>query len=510
MRRTGLSTGLLAARFVAFIRRHRLFAPGARVIAAVSGGVDSMCLLHLLLAVRERLVLEVEVAHFNHRLRGRHSTRDAAFVREAAARSGLAFHLGVARPFTAAERRGRSLQELARAARLGFLLGLARTRRAVVALGHQADDQAETLLMRFLAGAGPAALGGIPPASHGGALVHPLLGIRRAEIEAWLTARTLAHRTDHTNRSTRYLRNRVRLRLLPALTREYNPRLVERLGSLATILRRDQEFLEEQAREMLGRAAVSRRAIFFPAALLDVTHPALLSRAVLAGLRRLAAGGRGAIHDRDSSGADFSSRHLEALLAGVTGSRRWNLPGGILARRDAAGLELTLENRRQSPPLGELPLPLVGTVELRGAAGSITASVARRPPSFDPRAIGADRHRAVFDRDKILPPLVVRARRPGDRFRPLGGAGEKKLKAFLIDCKVPVAERERIPLVCDRSGIVWVAGIRPSEQCRVDAGTRRLLRLTFVRTSKKDRGADDPGGIVRPSRGGFSTARGSS
>lgn len=467
--------GVLLIKFRKYVARHRLFAPGMRVIAAVSGGADSICLLHLLLAARERLGITVEAAHFNHRLRGRESDRDAAFVRETAARLGIAFHAGVSPVFTAAVRRERSLQELAREARLGFLLDLARRRRAVVALGHHADDQAETMLMRFLAGAGPAALGGIPPASHGGALVHPLLGLRRAEIEAWLAAHGLRYRTDRTNRSPRYLRNRVRRDLLPALLRDYNPRLVERLGALAALLRRDNECLESLAREILGEADVTRRAVVFPAALIARTHPAVLARAVLAALRRLALARR-----RASGDADFSSRHLEALLARGAGSRSWDLPGGILARRDGTGLALTLARGQGTlPALGVTALPLPGRIALAGDAGSITARVVRRPAVFVPGGRGCDPRRTVLDRDKVQPPLFVRGRRPGDRFRPFGRAGEKKLKAFLIDLKVPAAARDRIPLVCDRDGIVWVAGIRPCERCRVDGGTKRLLRLSF-------------------------------
>ena len=245
----------LLPEFLAYTARHRLIPAGSRVIAAVSGGADSTCLAHLLLAARERLGITLEIAHFNHRLRGRQAERDAAAVEAMARRLGLRFHLGLGDAFTPQQRRSASVQELARDMRLGFLLGLARRRRAIVALGHTGDDQSETMLMRFLAGAGPAGLGGIPPASHGGRLVHPLLFARRAAIESWLAARGVPWRTDPTNRTRRYLRNRLRLDLLPLIAREYNPRIVERLCALA----RDAAARRRLHRDARGAPARGRR-----------------------------------------------------------------------------------------------------------------------------------------------------------------------------------------------------------------------------------------------------------
>ena len=232
-------------------------------------------------------------------------------------------------------RRSASVQELARDMRLGFLLGLARRRRAIVALGHTGDDQSETMLMRFLAGAGPAGLGGIPPASHGGRLVHPLLFARRAAIESWLAARAVPWRTDPTNRTRHYLRNRLRLDLLPVIAREYNPRIVERLCTLAEMLRRDADFIETHAARLLEVAAAGPRRYAFTSELLAATHPAVLSRALLLALRAVA-----------RLPADFSSRHVEALLAPGTGARSWDLPGGVSCRRDGAGLVLAPRDGR--------------------------------------------------------------------------------------------------------------------------------------------------------------------
>jgi len=442
------------------------------VIAGVSGGADSTCLLHLLLLARARLGLTVEIAHFNHRLRGRRSERDAAAVQAMALRLGLRFHLGQAEPAAKRQSRSASAQEIAREARLGFLLGLARRRRALVALGHTADDQSETMVMRFVAGAGPAGLGGIPPASHGGRLVHPLLFARRRAIESWLVERGVRWRTDHTNRTRRYLRNRVRLDLLPLIAREYNPRLVERLGGLAEQLRRDNDFIQEHAARLLEAAAAGSRRYAFSPEVLAATHPAVLSRALVAALRSLA-----------PTATDFSSRHVEALLAPGSGARSWDLPGDVSCSRDGAGLVIA---RRADAARAGIAKPAALDVPGRVTFGSGAVVSARSracPAGFDPRLFGADPLRVAIDRGAVTPPLLVRARRPGDRFQPLGLPGEKKLKELLIEAKVPAGSRADVPLVCDRDGIVWVAGMRPAERCRVHAGTRRLLVLALERAA---------------------------
>ncbi len=484
----------LLPQFLAYTARHRLIPAGSRVVAAVSGGADSTCLAHLLLAARERLGITLEIAHFNHRLRGRQAERDASAVESMARRLGLRFHLGLGDALTPQMRRSASVQELARDMRIDFLLGLAHRRRAIVALGHTGDDQSETMMMRFIAGAGPAGLGGIPPASRGGRLVHPLLFARRADIETWLAAREVRWRTDRTNRTRRYLRNRVRLDLLPVIAHEYNPRIVERLCTLAELLRRDANFIETHAARVLDIAAAGPGRYVFPHELLAATHPAVTSRALLMALRAVA-----------RPPADFSSRHAEALLAPGPGARSWDLPGGVACRCDGAGLVITRAAAAARMP-GQPPvaLRLPGRVTLSGG-DLVIARVRPRPAGFDPRAFGADSFRVALDLDSLKPPLAVRSRLPGDRFRPLGLPADKKLKELFIEAKIPAGMRPRVPLVCDREGIVWVAGLRPAERCKVHAGTKRLLVLEF----EHDGGDDRRGGVdPRPDEKGTRCGRG--
>jgi tRNA(Ile)-lysidine synthase len=438
---------------------------GEKVLVAVSGGADSVCLLHLFLEARRSLGLRLAVAHFDHGLRGASSRADASFVRKLAARHRLAFYQERS---SGREDGGEGLQETARRERLDFLLRTARRRRCHrVALAHNADDQAETMIMRFLAGGGPAGLGGIPPLSHGEIIIHPLLEITRGDIEAYLEDRGISWRRDLSNEKPVYLRNRLRLELLPQLASRYNPRIVERLGELAALLRRDSELLDALAGPVLQESSSRRDEYFFPTALLKRSHPALLTRAFLTALRSLAPRERG-----------FGRRHLEALLthSGTARLLTWDLPGGIVAYRDGTGLALR-KGRLPFPATTGSHLPAPGSALLPRSLGKVTASVRRKGVSFDPSRLAGLPWKVALDWEKVVPPILLRCRQPGDRIRPLGLGGERKIKDILIDRKVPRLSRDRLPLVCDSRGIIWVPGIVPSHRCRVTQVTKKLLFL---------------------------------
>jgi len=451
--------------FEEYLARHGMTRRGERILLAVSGGADSLSLFHLFLEVRARLGLRLAVAHFDHGYRGRSSKADASFVAAVAGEHGLPFTLGGPSP----GRKGREgMQQAAREDRLQFLLRAARQGRCGrVALGHNLDDQAETMIMRFVGGGGPAGLGGIPPVSHGGKIIHPLLDISRQEIERYLGAKGVKWRRDPSNAKPVYLRNRLRLELLPLLAEDYNPRLVEHLGSLATLLRRDHDLLDELARELIAGASRRRGEYFFPAALLDQAHPALSSRALLAALRSLAPGER-----------SFGRRHLEALLADRRSPRLLcrDLPGDITAFSDSAGLRL----RRGAPPspsLKGVSLTVPGSATLPRSLGKVSAWVRRKPGDLNPRLLPGAPWNSVLDWETVEPPLLVRRRRPGDRFLPLGLGGSRKLKDILIDRKVSRLHRDRLPLVCDRHRIIWIPGVALCHPCRVTEKTKRLLFL---------------------------------
>lgn len=441
----------LLRRFRDHVRREGLFARGDRLLLAVSGGPDSVALLYLLRALAPELGLSLAVAHLDHGLRGEASGSDARWVEALAARLGLPCAVGSARLAARGRKRRGSVEAAAREARYGFLVrAAARMGIRKIVLGHQADDLAETVLMRLLRGCGPEGLIGMRPVSarSGRLLVRPLLPFRRREILDFLRLRSIPYRRDATNRDTRFLRNRVRRVLLPYLERNYNPRLGEILAHLSVLMRRWAE------------GGLSGRP------------PAALRRALA------------------RSGAKALDRRHWAALAELRGKRegaRTSLPGGRSARLERG--RVVIEGRPVSAAVRSYryPLPVPGAAAVRAAGVRIAARLVRAPrplprrrrslPAYWRRLPPRGLRREYLDPASLSFPLAVRSRLPGDSYRPLGSGGSRKVKAIMIDGKIPPSLRPLIPLVVSGRRVVWLVGHRPAEDCRLREGSRLALEL---------------------------------
>ncbi|MGQ9779762.1 MAG: tRNA lysidine(34) synthetase TilS [Bacillota bacterium] len=447
-----------------FIEENHLLSPGDRVGVAVSGGVDSVCLLHLLREL-EDYRLDLLVFHIDHGLRPE-SPEEAAFVQELAGRLGLPFFLG--RPAVRAYARLHrlSLEMAARELRYAELRRMAHEAGAVrVALGHHRDDQVETVLLRLVRGTGLEGLAGIPPVREGGLFVRPLLPITRAELRQYAEENGLGWVEDTSNRDTTIFRNRVRHLLLPYLRQEFNPRVDRALLDLAALARETLACLEEKlARRWpeLGVEPVPGGLVWsFPA--FAVLPPALARLA----FRRLFAQVGG-----DPGRLSFAATERVWRFVQGTGGPRLSIPGGLLLERRHD--LLFLGRRRPLPSLIPQELPVPGSLALPDGRRLIAAWWTGNLPAWTD--VGKDE--AFLDADAIVWPLWVRSRRPGDRFYPLGLGGSKKVKEFLIEAKVAREEREAVPVVVDGlNRIVWLAGLRPDERFRIRDDTQRVLHL---------------------------------
>ncbi len=444
-----------------------------RLLVAVSGGVDSVVLLDVLVHLQDRLGVRLHVAHVHHGLRGKAADRDAAFVVAEAARRDLGAN--VCRLDPAERRRGESMQAWARGARYACLDAVAaQVRASRIAVAHTMDDQAETVLLHLLRGTGPRGLAGIPPVRH--QILRPLLGVSRAEIEAYATTRHLTYRTDTSNASDAYLRNRVRHHLLPLLAKEYNPRIVASLAALAALMREDESALAGQAASLLAQVGQQGdRGMRLSVEVLRMTAPAL-ARRVFQDAFRSVSRGRHAL----------TRRHLEALRRLLAREAVVSLPGRFEARREGALIRIgpsaalapgppDKDSPATAPP-GEFLIrpgvwtqwpPLHCRVRVRRIAAGVRA--ARRTPS-----------REILSPLLLKAPLTLRTWRPGDRFRPLGMSGEKKLQDFFVDAKIPRQERARIPLLVAGGRIAWVVGRRIAEDFRFRGdGPACLVEVEF-------------------------------
>ncbi|MBO8126338.1 MAG: tRNA lysidine(34) synthetase TilS [Firmicutes bacterium] len=444
-----------------------------RVLVAVSGGPDSMVLADLLLRLSREVRLFLCLAHLDHMFRGEESAEDRAFVEAWAKEKGLPC-ISDAREVSRLRCPGESKQEAARRIRYAFLKeAAARWGAQRIALAHTQTDQAETVLMRLLTGGGSSGLSGIPPVRED-EYIRPLIWVSRREVLAYAASHNLPYRIDPSNEKPVYLRNKIRLQLVPLLEAEFNPKVEEALARHAEIMRAEEEYLNQVIDFWLKKNAVcSRKSCRFPLELFQAEPLALKRRIIRAAHFQL-------------TGKVLSFSHVEEaldLLERDESNLQVDLPGATLIKEYRQAV-LTAGKRssqleRKSAEVWQLEVP--GELTISSLGLRITATVHQggldKLASLRAKEDCPDSTCAFFDLAEIDLPLTVRTRRPGDIFHPFGLGGSKKLKDFFIDEKVSPGRRESIPLVLDRSGIIWVAGLRQGESGRITDKTRQILQL---------------------------------
>ena len=444
-------------------------------MVAVSGGADSLCLLHILRRLVPRLQLELVAAHLNHGFRPE-SAGEAEKVRQLAAAWSIPFESAAISVPEFMDGQKLSAEEAARIVRYRFLLETAKKHGSgKIALGHQSDDQAETVLFHLLRGTGPDGLAGMLPRRDLGSvqLVRPLLGVARREIEQYCRVHGLEPACDSSNFQTVYTRNRIRLELIPHLEERYNPRIKESLSRLASLAAADRKYLQEAAGRIFKSLAVNRG------------DSLILDRRVLAALPE-ALQGRVARQALEFclSGKKIGWRQVQQILklAGPGPARKVDLPGGVRLYRSYGKLYITAEPPVREPAIKSRVLQIPGDTILPDGSHIIRArledpaDLAWPPPP----------ERACLDFNSIPGPLVLRSRRPGERFHPHGAAGKKKLKDFFIDQKVPLHRRAHYPLVAAGEEIVWGVGLRIAHPYRITGDTEQALVLEYRNANENE------------------------
>ena len=452
------------------------------VVVAVSGGADSLCLLHALHRLSADLHLSLHVAHLDHMLRGAESTGDAAFVSAQADALGLSCTIEARDVAAYRDERRCSLEEAAREVRYSFLRDVAwRTGACAVLTGHTRDDAVETVMLHILRGTGVHGLRGLEPASayprtshdarakDAPVLLRPLLKMSREDTRAYCGALSLQPREDSSNDSTAPLRNRIRLELLPSM-RRLNARFDDALLRLARLAAEDDDLLMSITREQWKRLATPfHDSVGIELSGLLEASPAVQSRLILEAMTYL-----------NGNARDVSAEHVSAVrsISRKPVGKQVDLPCGIVWRRDEARLTAFRRGKhapdtRLKMPVSPVALPVPGEACIPG--GRIVARVGA-PGAESPGSPLV----AFLDLAQTGRALFVRRREPGDRFRPLGMSDEKKLQDFMVDAHVAASARDSIPIVCSPGHIVWVVGWRIDDRVKMTAGTREVVRLEFV------------------------------
>jgi len=464
----------LTQRTLAFIRRHGLLEPGQGVLVALSGGADSVALALILheLSASGALPLRLTLAHLNHGLRGADADADEEFCRHLAAELGLPIVASRA-DVKGDRRRGESLEEAARRVRYRFLTQAAQAERcAAVAVGHQADDVAETVLMRLLRGCGLRGLGAMAPARASAApdvrIVRPLLETGSDELCAMLQRRRQPWREDKSNRDRRFLRNRVRHDLLPGLATQRASLCA--MNSSACALNEAMDRVLDAHWDALCVAA-SADAVELDAERYAELAPALRKLAVRRAVSALL---------REDEQPSLTREHYDEArdLAAAGVGAAVSLPGGLVAAREHGIICIVRPGGAVETLEVELAVP--GRAAVPWAGVEIAAELLPLPADGHGSLLHRARPAEVFlSAGEVAMPLTVRTRKPGDRFRPLGAPGVRKLKDYFIDRKVPRRRRDRVPVVTDARGrIVWVLGHDIADPFKLTGSERTVLHLT--------------------------------
>jgi len=456
-----------------FFRQHGL--AGSKLVLAVSGGTDSVCLLHLLSNLKDELGLTLHVAHLDHRLRGDESRADAEYVSALAERLGVAATLGQADVKAYRKEKKLSLEEAAREVRYAFLAGVARSLGTrFIVTGHTLDDHVETVLLHIIRGSGTRGLAGLKPLTTRTVdntqltIVRPLFDIMRTETLEYCHRQGLEPRLDSSNFELSPLRNKIRLQLMPLLTR-YNSNISGVLTRLSVTASDEMDYLDQQITELWER--VARRegdVITLDKEALRCVHPALKRHLLRACFKQLLGNLK-----------DIESRHIEEILAVIDkpAGRQISLPYRLVFAVGYDNYWLGKEDEIPCPfPAmeGERRLTVPGVTDMRG--WRVETAIVKTFEQSDVNALVA-----YLDLDAVGQDFTVRMWKRSDRFQPLGLGAEKKLGEFMIDARVPRLWRHNIPIVVSAQHIVWLVGYRLDERAKVTSRTRRVLRLEFRR-----------------------------
>ncbi len=478
-------------KFYQTIKQYDMLQKGDSVLVGVSGGPDSMALLHSLMALSDSMDMRLGVAHLNHCLRQKAADKDEKFVKSVAKKLGLPFFIEKTNILKEREKTGLSLEEAGREARYHFFNAVCRKMQFdKIAVGHHQDDNAELILLNLLRGSGPAGIGGIPPVRKN--IIRPLIRTPRAKIIDYIELQKIDYVIDQSNDDVRFARNKIRHQLLPLLKNNYNPKISETLNRLGTILQSEEEWISALVNPLFDQAVVNsdEQSIKMSISELLSFHMAEQRRII-----------RKAILKIKGNLRKITYSHIDSIIQLISknyADARLDLPDRIriLKQTDQLIIQKETQNLRTAKPAEEdTKPPVFEYLVSRPAAESLDRlyipeiktriTFNKTTPAEIQNLSGQGDHVAFFDWDRLQFPLIIRNFRPGDRFSPIGMTGTQKLKKFFINNKINPSKRAAVPIFLSGETIIWVGGSRISNPVKITHKTKTILKIEiFTKTER--------------------------
>lgn len=445
---------------------------GEGIVVGVSGGPDSVCLLHVLKRLSPLMKLRLHAVHVNHMLRGEEAEEDERYASEICGKLEVplsVFRIDIGK---LAAQKGISLEEAGREARYGEFQNVAQREGASrIAVAHNKNDQVETVIMHIMRGSGSDGLKGMD--YRRGIVIRPLLDADRSEIERYCADHSLSPRTDSSNLEGAFLRNRVRLELIPLIKDIWGPDSGDKLCGMAEKLRSEVDFLNSYSGERLSEClACGEDEVALDSGKLSDLHPAIARRVVRLAIGILNPGLKGI----EGAHVDAS---VKLAVSGRSGSLL-HLPGGLRVKKTYGKTVITYKPDREKKEAFDARLSIPGETQLTGGLLA-RASIEKKSSSIEHyKGIGYNSLVQFFDYDRTGGGINIRNRRNGDVFKPVGSNGTKKLKEYFIDEKIPRSERDSIPLMAKDGEILWIIGYKISDKFKVTENTKNVLKLELL------------------------------
>lgn len=450
------------------INKHNLIQKGDKIVLGLSGGPDSVCLLHVLNRLKKDFNIEIYAAHLNHQIRGIEAQKDALYVSKLCEDMGIIFFVKSINVPKYCENEGLSLEEGARKLRYEMFYEIKDKIKAnKIAIGHNLNDQAETVMMRIMRGTGLKGLKGIDYIRDN-CIIRPILDVERNEIEEYCEAYNLNPRIDKTNLENIYTRNKIRLDLLPYMKDNFNSNVIESIVRMSNSLKSDNDYIEKEAEAKFREVSNIKEKGFVEINLDDFVclHDAIKVRVLRNSIKHILG---------DTNFVD--QRHIEDIMSLEDNSKvnkMLTLPRNIFVYRKKDSIILTNEEIVNEEIEFYYNVPSNGFIKIKELKQIIETQVM----SIDSyKSMKLDNSSKGFDFNKVKGGIVIRSRRQGDKIKL--AMGSKKVKDLFIDLKIPREERCKIPIITDSEGIICVGDYKISENYKIDENTKEVLKINF-------------------------------